>query len=342
MSRDLFVFILERVVHHDSYFIQKPDALGVLGLSPYQKITAVFRVLCNGVSADSVDEYVRIGESTTLVCVRRFCEAIIEIFSQDALRLPNEGDLQKIFEENSRRGWPGLIGSLDCCHWTWKNCPYSLQGQFQNRKGTRSVILEIVAGPNLRIWYYHFGLPGSLNDINVLQRSPLLVNFLKGLAPNAAFTINGREHKGAYFLVDGIYPAWSIFVKSFSAPQSAKSKHFSRMQEGTRKDVEKAFGVLQARFSFIKQPCKIWDLATMRNIMKCCVILHNLIIENEGESEDFTGDNAYQKVEFHGLPFSIEEIPNAAASFHNKEQSKLLREDLVEHLWGLKGEESSN
>jgi hypothetical protein len=43
----------------------------------------------------------------------------------------------------------------------------------------------------------------------------------------------------------------SIFVKTVSAPQSAEDKLFSQRQESVRKDVEKAFGVLQVRFALI-------------------------------------------------------------------------------------------
>ena len=48
-----------------------------------------------------------------------------------------------------------------------------------------------------------------------------------------------------YYLVDGIYPEWKIFVKTISHPVSRKDQHFASKQEAQRKDVERAFGVLQ-------------------------------------------------------------------------------------------------
>ena len=39
ISRELFPNILERVCLHDSYFVRKRDACGLIGLSPHQKIT---------------------------------------------------------------------------------------------------------------------------------------------------------------------------------------------------------------------------------------------------------------------------------------------------------------
>ncbi|GJS13606.1 ALP1-like protein isoform X1 [Tanacetum coccineum] len=50
-----------------------------------------------------------------------------------------------------------------------------------------------------------------------------------------------------YYLADDIYPQWSSFVKSFTVANSEKNALFKRKQESARKDVERAFGVLQGR-----------------------------------------------------------------------------------------------
>ncbi|XP_073152135.1 uncharacterized protein [Henckelia pumila] len=63
MSRRLFLRIMESVEKHDNYFVQKVDGLGRPGLSPHQKITAALRILAYGTSADSTDEYIKIGRS---------------------------------------------------------------------------------------------------------------------------------------------------------------------------------------------------------------------------------------------------------------------------------------
>jgi hypothetical protein len=42
-----------------------------------------------------------------------------------------------------------------------------------------------------------------------------------------------------------------------------KAKHFGTAQESQRKDVERAFGLLQARFQIVRQPTHLWDEATL-------------------------------------------------------------------------------
>jgi len=86
MSKTLFRRIMDAVEAHDNYFVQKRDACGVLGLSCFQKVTAALRMLTYGVSADSTDEYIRIGESTALESLRKFVATIVEIFEAEYLR----------------------------------------------------------------------------------------------------------------------------------------------------------------------------------------------------------------------------------------------------------------
>ena len=76
----------------------------------------------------------------------------------------------------------------------------------------------------------------------------------EGQAPNCEYIVNGRKYNMGYYLSDGIYPRWATFVKTIPLPQGAKTKLFAERQESVRKDVERAFGVLQARFAIIRGP----------------------------------------------------------------------------------------
>jgi hypothetical protein len=42
---------------------------------------------------------------------------------------------------------------------------------------------------------------------------------------------------------------------------------------------------LQSRFAFVWGPARLWDEETLNNIMISCIIMHNMIIEDE-ESVD--------------------------------------------------------
>jgi hypothetical protein len=125
-------------------------------------------------------------------------------------------------------------------------------------------------------------MPGSLNDINVLDRSPIFAALAEGRTTPVNYIINGHEYTMRYYLADEIYPNWSTFVKTIPRPLGAKRKYFASKQESTRKDVEWAFGVLQSRFAIVHGPVRYWDEETIANIIKACIIMHNMIIEDEG------------------------------------------------------------
>ncbi|CAN6588052.1 unnamed protein product [Malus baccata var. baccata] len=102
---------------------------------------------------------------------------------------------------------PGIIGSLDCMHWEWKNCPTPWVGQFKGCHYKSTIVLEAVVSYDTWIWHAFFDVPRSNNDINVLWSSPLFDDVVNGWAPEFRY----------------------------------------KRQESYMKDVERAFGILQAR-----------------------------------------------------------------------------------------------
>uniref|UniRef100_A0A0D3CIB6 DDE Tnp4 domain-containing protein n=1 Tax=Brassica oleracea var. oleracea TaxID=109376 RepID=A0A0D3CIB6_BRAOL len=300
MNKRLFLRIVDRLSNEVEFFRRKRDGLGRLGLSTLQKCTAAIRVLAYGSAVDAVDEYLRLGGSTTRLCVENFVEAIINLFGDEYLRRPTPADLQRLLHVGEYRGFPGMIGSIDCIHWEWKNCPTAWKGKYSRGSGKPTIVLEAVASYDLWIWHAFFGPPGTLNDINVLDRSPVFDDIINGQAPRVNFSVNGRVYRLAYYLTDGIYPKCATFIQSISRPQGPKAVLFAQRQEATRKDVERAFGVLQARFAIIKNPALSWDKVKIEKIMRACIILHNMIVEDERDESTQFDTSDFQQGESNG------------------------------------------
>jgi len=81
-----------------------------------------------------------------------------------------------------------------------------------------------------------------------------------------------------YYLTDGIYPQWAIFVKTIQSPLGNKRKYFAKAQEAVRKDVERAFGVLQSRFPLFVDLLVSGIRIHLEKSLTACVIMHNMII----------------------------------------------------------------
>ena len=55
-----------------------------------------------------------------------------------------------------------------------------------------------------RIWMPLVALPGSLNDLNIADRSRVMHQFVTGPLSSVSYKLNGNEYKMAYNLADGM------------------------------------------------------------------------------------------------------------------------------------------
>ncbi|XP_058725623.1 uncharacterized protein LOC131596903 [Vicia villosa] len=348
MHRHLFLRIVETLGNHDEYFQMRVDATGKMGLSPLQKCTSAICMLAYGSSADIVDEYVQIGESTAIECLERFVRGVNEVFRAEYLRRPNNNNVEHLLQMGESRGFPGMLGSIDCMHWEWKNCPVAWKGQFcRGDHGKPTIMLEAVASQELWIWHAFFGIAGSNNDINVLNQSNVFNDILEGRAATVQYTINGNPYNMGYYLADGIYPEWATFVKTISMPQGEKRKLFAQHQESARKDVERALRVLQSRFAIVHGPARAWHMETLKHTIYACIILHNMIVEDErhtyGGDFDYCYDNAGSNNSttetFSGPHPNLATRLQRRATLREKQVHRQLQGDLVEHIWERFGHE---
>ncbi|XP_010684968.2 uncharacterized protein LOC104899468 [Beta vulgaris subsp. vulgaris] len=177
---------------------------------------------------------------------------------------------------------------------------------YSGRPGKPTLILEAIASYDLWIWHAFFGTPGRYNDINVLDRSPLFNDVFEGRAPPVNYVINDHQYDMGYYLTDGIYPRWAAFIPTINIPRNEKESRFAQRQEGVRKDVERAFGVLQARFAIVRQPALARDREMLGTIKIACIIIHNMIVEDERDSYSLHYD-----------PNDYEEPPRPSSSQQN-------------------------
>ncbi|XP_004305740.1 PREDICTED: uncharacterized protein LOC101306947 [Fragaria vesca subsp. vesca] len=91
------------------------------------------------------------------------------------------------------------------------------------------------------------------------EKPRIVLEAVAGQTPQLNYHVNRTLYEFEYYLADGIYPKWATLVQSIKHPENEAEEYFSTKQEAYRKDVEKAFGILQARFAIIRQPTRGWD-----------------------------------------------------------------------------------
>jgi hypothetical protein len=118
-----------------------------------------------------------------------------------------------------------------------------------------------------------------------------------------------------------------------------KKVYFTQMQKSCRKDIERAFGVLQARWAVLRGPVYGWDRNHLTEIITACIIMHNMIVEDEGEfatNTDFgdgtSGIEPSQLIQEGRSEWVINHF-----DLRRQERSSTLQNDLVENLWARRG-----
>ncbi|XP_047966047.1 uncharacterized protein LOC125210547 [Salvia hispanica] len=81
--------------------------------------------------------------------------------------------------------------------------------------------------------------------------------------------------------------------ETISCPIGERRVLFAAKQESARKDVERAFGVLQSRWAIVKGPARFWYKDVIADVMYVCIIMHNMIVEQErGHVTNWVDDEA--------------------------------------------------
>nr|XP_029144546.1 uncharacterized protein LOC114924346 [Arachis hypogaea] len=205
--------------------MNRVDATGRRDLSPLQKCTAAIRMLAYGVVADAVDGYVRIGKSTTIECLENFFEGVISVFEDEYLRKSNPNDV-----------------ALTAC-----------------------IVLEVVASSDLWIWHAFFGVSGSNNDINVLDRSPVFDDILNDHAPEILL----QTSEGVTFVCENPLDLVIPFTISFEELKGVicEKIHFERARRIScilyRNPIQVFGGFIQFQTKYVTDEASMQDMFSM-------------------------------------------------------------------------------
>ena len=116
MQKHLFLRIVDALQSCCEFFQLRTDALGRRALLLLTKCNVVIRMLVCGISADCVDEYLKIGESTTMECMKNFATSVIQVFGEEYLRRSIQDDVDRLLVMAEAHDFPGILGSIDCMH----------------------------------------------------------------------------------------------------------------------------------------------------------------------------------------------------------------------------------
>lgn len=284
VSRARFEMISRRLVASDpKFYAENRSANKVPVASTQAKILIGLKSISHGVCPATFADYFQMSETLAIQCREKLTEDMVACFKEDYLHLMTPADAKSVTKLHEyMHGVDGIAGSIDCMHYDWLKCPKAWQGVF--KRGDQkyaSLVLEAACDYNLYFWHVNFGHPGTYNDISVLHLSSLYEAFVDGSmeALDVSAMIGGELFKILAYLVDGIYPPLNRFVPGVSCPTTSILKCFTGWQESKRKDIERAFGVFQARCGALAVPLRIHSLEKIGSLVECCLIIHNMAVQ---------------------------------------------------------------
>ena len=298
----------------DPFYVHLPvDTNGRVGASLDARLLLPIKSLAYGVPPHTFRDYFQMSTTLARDCYSNYNKIIIKIYKKEYLRLPTPADVKAIFQLHEHiHKIKGMMGSLDGMHTFWKNCPVAWQGDFNGAKGKPSIVLEAACDHHLWFWHTSYGYAGTMNDINIMNISHLQQGFLNGTFSKIEsqsgvmpYIISQEKFMEMFYLVDGIYPRYSRFVKAVRQPILYEECKFTNFQEAARKDIERAFGVFQGMWQCAARPIYIMNQQHISEMITCVLILHNMCV-----SDRVMDGNVYARY----VPTNSFDSPAAASS----------------------------
>ncbi|XP_042028362.1 uncharacterized protein LOC121775349 [Salvia splendens] len=128
-------------------------------------------------------------------------------------------------------------------------------------------------------------------------------------------------------------------ARAIICPTNPKRALFAQWQETAQKDVEWAFRVLRARWEIVKGPARFWYKDFIADVMYVCIILHNMIANDEstrftywGYEEATPSSGVAIPPHVRGLSMGYNEVLAAQISVRNQHDHTRLMSDMVEEI----------
>ena len=147
--------------------------------------------------------------------------------------------------------------------------------------------MQAVVGKNLTFMDTAIGYPGSMHDARVFRSSDIFQKAQNGeILTEPLTTVNGVQIR-PLLLGDGAYPLLPWLMKPYpnGAILNRSQRRFNKTLSSARSTVERAFGILKARWRILLKRLDNLFENIPEVILSCC-ILHNFCQEASEEFDD--------------------------------------------------------
>jgi hypothetical protein len=162
----------------------------------------------------------------TIESVRRFCKVMIFVFGLMYLWAPNEEYTMRLMMMNEERGWPQMLGSIDCIL-ALKELPDDMawailrQESWSNNRSWGSCFRGTM---DLSLLFLDCWFSQWYQCVANVSSTCLLAS---GDTPVCNYTINGHEYNMGYYLTEAYTRRCAMFVKTNRLPKNWAEAKFA-------------------------------------------------------------------------------------------------------------------
>lgn len=255
------------------------------------KILSVLRCLGSGMKFYDLSEMTGhlISEQECGRFFKCFMKKFRIYFERDIIK-PLEGEaLVQSMREYAMLGLPGCIGSIDCTFVPWERVSINLKNLYDGDKG-QGVLFEVIVTHFKKVISVGNSIPGTINDKTSVKYSSFVQRLRsKEIYNNISYRIytsmdieDSIELSTVYLICDGGYMEWEVLMTGYGESGDPVKYKFTDWIASVRKDVECFYGILKARFRFLKTPVTLQSRTDVENVFIVCCMIHNLVLEADG------------------------------------------------------------
>lgn len=247
-----------------------------------------FRYLATGCTLTEMSYNFRIGRSTLSIIVNDVCRKIWDTFHSKYLKEMIQSDWENIAREFEKKAnFPMCLGAIDGKHIRIESFPHSGSMNY-NYKQYYSIVLLAIVDADYKFLFVDIGAYGKDCDSSILkdtefykrlERGELNIPDAKPIAPDGL--------KVPYiFIGDNAFAINEHILKDFSNHNlSVKQRVFNFRLHRARRYVECAFGIFSNKWRIFHRPVNVSKVFS-KNIVKACVILHNIVRIRDGHRNE--------------------------------------------------------
>ena len=276
---DLFEDMVDRL----SPYLKRKDTRLRPSLSVGLKLAVTLRMFASGADYASLQYSFRVSKSAISHFVPEVCDAIIAVYLSQYVKLPQTPDEWKAVADQFALRWNyhNCLGAIDGKHVPIRK-PKGGGSAYFNYKKFHSIVLMAVADANYKFLYVNVGAEGSAGDGGTWQICSLALKLEGNTAglPDDACLPHDTVPIPYHFVADDAFALKPWLMKPYShQSQAVKERLFSYRLSRARRTVENAFGLLQMRWRIFGTTMQ-QDVNTVKKIVMCGVVLHNLALEH--------------------------------------------------------------